>query len=54
MIKKIIYVTLQKYDKNTLIYVVFMIFTEKFPRTNFLKQKDSRKQELALGILLIG
>ena len=28
--------------------------SEKRPRTTFLKQKDSRKQELALGILLIG
>ena len=28
--------------------------SEKLPRTTFLKQKDSRKQELALGILLIG
>ena len=27
---------------------------EKLPRTTFLKQKDNRKQELALGILLIG
>ena len=27
---------------------------EKLPRTTFLKQKESRKQELALGILLIG
>ena len=24
--------------------------TEKLPRTTFLKQKDSRKQELTLGI----
>ena len=28
--------------------------SEKLPRTTFVKQKDSRKQELALGILLIG
>ena len=28
--------------------------SEKLPRTTFLKQKDSRKQEVALGILLIG
>ena len=27
---------------------------EKLFRTTFLKQKDSRKQELTLGILLIG
>ena len=27
---------------------------EKLPRTTFLKQKDSRKQDMALGILLIG
>ena len=32
----------------------FSAHSEKLPRTNFLKQKDSRKQELALGILLIG
>ena len=32
----------------------FLARSEKLPRTTFLKQKDSRKQELALGILLIG
>ena len=32
----------------------FLAQSEKLPRTTFLKQKDSRKQELALGILLIG
>ena len=31
----------------------FLADSEKLPRTTFLKQKDSRKQELALGILLI-
>ena len=32
----------------------FSARSEKLSRTTFLKQKDSRKQELALGILLIG
>ena len=32
----------------------FSARSEKLHRTTFLKQKDSRKQELALGILLIG
>ena len=32
----------------------FSAHSEKLPRTTFLKQKDSRKQELALAILLIG
>ena len=32
----------------------FSAQSEKLPRTTFLKQKDNRKQELALGILLIG
>ena len=32
----------------------FSVDSEKLPRTTFLKQKDSIKQELALGILSIG
>ena len=31
----------------------FVADSEKLPRTIFLKQKDSRKHELTLGILLI-
>ena len=32
----------------------FSAQSKKLLRTTFLKQKDSKKQELALGILLIG
>ena len=32
----------------------FSVDSKKLPRATFLKQKDSRKHELALGILLIG
>ena len=32
----------------------FAADSDKLPRTTFTKQKDSRKQEVTLGILLIG
>ena len=35
-------------------HVNFQSISRNFPEQLFLKQKDNRKQELALGILLIG